>query len=125
MFDMIKHLNDEEMADCDLQEAIIQAVENGIAELVIPLCKARPELLFSWIQRKHIFHHVVECRQEKVYSLIYGVGKRTILTTWMADHNNSMLHFAGMLSPLAVWQSLIVLQVQPCKCREKGNGTRR
>nr|XP_028952746.1 uncharacterized protein LOC108172301 [Malus domestica] len=102
MFDEIKHLSDEEMAECGLHETILQAVENGIAELVIPLCKAEPDLLFSTKSGKNIFHYAVECRQEKVYGLIYGVGKRTMLTTWMANHNNSLLHFAGMLSPLAV-----------------------
>ncbi|CAN6572265.1 unnamed protein product [Malus baccata var. baccata] len=102
MFDEIKHLSDEEMAKCGLHETILQAVENGIAELVIPLCKAEPDLLFSTKSGKNIFHYAVECRQEKVYDLIYGVGKRTMLTTWMANHNNSLLHFAGMLSPLAV-----------------------
>ncbi|KAM1953944.1 hypothetical protein ACFX16_023681 [Malus domestica] len=102
MCDDIKQLNDEEMRDGLVYEAVYSAVQNGIVEVVIPLCKARPELLFRGLEDgKNIFHYAVECRQENVYSLIYGVGQRNLITTLRDNSGNSILHYAGMLSPLA------------------------
>ncbi|KAM1712609.1 hypothetical protein EV2_024118 [Malus domestica] len=83
-------------------EAVYSAVQNGTVEIVRSLCEARPELLFRGFKDgKNIFHHAVECRQENVYSLIYGVGQRNLITTLRDHSDNSILHYAGMLSPLA------------------------
>nr|XP_008341407.1 uncharacterized protein LOC103404290 isoform X2 [Malus domestica] len=102
MCDVIKHLNREEMKDGYVYDAIFVAVENGIVELVTSLCKARPELLLRVDRKgKNIFHHAVECRQEKVYSLLYGVRQRNLITNFIDDSDNHMLHCAGMLCPLA------------------------
>ncbi|XP_070673146.1 uncharacterized protein [Malus domestica] len=80
MCDEIKQLTDEEMRDGLVYEAVYSAVQNGIVEVVIHLCQARPELLFRGLENgKNIFHYAVECRQENVYSLIYGVGQRKCL----------------------------------------------
>ncbi|KAB2610191.1 hypothetical protein D8674_018223 [Pyrus ussuriensis x Pyrus communis] len=102
MCDVIKHLTRKEMRDGDVYGAIFVAVENGIVEVVTSLCKARPELLFRTNgDNKNIFQHAVECRQEKVYSLIYGVRQRNLITNLLDDSYNDLLHSAGMLSPLA------------------------
>ncbi|KAM1410711.1 hypothetical protein ACFX14_023371 [Malus domestica] len=103
ILDLIKDLNIKEMtAYHGIVDTVLRAVQNGIVELVITLCKARPELLDKELgrNRKYIFHHAVECRQENVYSLIYGTDKRYYLATLKDDSGNSMLHYAGTLSPL-------------------------
>ncbi|KAM1075848.1 hypothetical protein PS2_023178 [Malus domestica] len=122
----IKHLNNEEMKRHKLYETVFNAVENGIVEIVISLCKAKPELLVRKRPRKgpgqkstfprsiektsinqeptfeeSIFHYAVECRQEKVYSLIYGAGERNYLATMNNSRVEKMLYHAGKLSPLA------------------------
>ncbi|TQE03015.1 hypothetical protein C1H46_011379 [Malus baccata] len=122
----IKHLNNEEMKRYKLYETVFNAVENGIVEIVISLCKAKPELLVRKRPRKgpdekstfqgytmpmsitqeltfeeSIFHYAVECRQEKVYSLIYGAGERNYLATMNNSRVEKMLYHAGKLSPLA------------------------
>ncbi|KAM0954918.1 hypothetical protein TB2_023019 [Malus domestica] len=90
------------MRDGLVYEAVYSAVQNGIVEIVMPLCKARLELLFRGLEDgKNIFHYAIECRQEKVYSLIYGVGQRNLITTLRDNSDNNILHYAGMLSPLA------------------------
>ncbi|CAN6708872.1 unnamed protein product [Malus baccata var. baccata] len=102
MCDVIKHLTRKEMDDSDVYDVIFAAVENGIVEVVTSLCKARPELLLlSNDDKKNIFQYAVECRQEKVYSLIYGVRQRNLITTLLDDSENDILHCAGLLSPLA------------------------
>ncbi|CAN6572259.1 unnamed protein product [Malus baccata var. baccata] len=107
----IKHLNNEEMMRYKLYETVFNAVENGIVEIVISLCKAKPELLVRKRRREgpnqesifqeSIFHYAVECRQEKVYSLKYGAGKRNYLATLKNSRVERMLYYAGMSSPLA------------------------
>ncbi|KAM1953954.1 hypothetical protein ACFX16_023689 [Malus domestica] len=90
------------MRDGYVYAALHDAVKYGIVEFFISLCKARPDLLFTVIYGKNLFHYTIEWHQEKVYSLIYGVGQRNILTTFVNDNSgNGMLHCAGMLSPLA------------------------
>ncbi|KAB2612048.1 ankyrin repeat-containing protein [Pyrus ussuriensis x Pyrus communis] len=102
MCDEIKPLTDEKMRDGLVYEAVYSAVQNGIVEVVMPLCEARPELLFRGLEDgKNIFQYAVECRQENVYSLIYGVGQRNLITTLRDNSGNCILHYAGMLSPLA------------------------
>ncbi|XP_068304477.1 ankyrin repeat-containing protein ITN1-like [Pyrus communis] len=90
------------MRESCVSDTIFAAIENGIVEVVTSLCKARPELLFRTNgDKKNIFQHAVECRQEKVYSLIYGVRQRNLITTFVDNSQNGILHCAGMLSPLA------------------------
>ncbi|KAM2858457.1 hypothetical protein COP2_023993 [Malus domestica] len=90
------------MRDGLVYEAVNSAVQNGTVEVVRSLCEARPEVLFRGLDDgKNIFHYAVECRQENVYSLIYGVGKKNLITTLRDNSDNSILHYAGMLSPLA------------------------
>ncbi|KAM1075849.1 hypothetical protein PS2_023179 [Malus domestica] len=89
------------MRDGYVYAAVYEAAENGIVELVVSLIKTKPDLLFRRSSGRNIFHYAVECRQEKVYSLIYGVGKRNLITTFLDESDNGMLHCAGMLSPLA------------------------
>ncbi|KAM1187268.1 hypothetical protein ACFX2J_023221 [Malus domestica] len=102
MCDVIKHLTHKEMSDGGVYDAMFVAVENGIVEVVTSLCKARPEMLLRTNNdKKNIFRYAVECRQEKVYSLIYGVRQRNLITTLVDKSKNNILHCAGMLSPLA------------------------
>ncbi|XP_050134528.1 uncharacterized protein LOC126610486 isoform X3 [Malus sylvestris] len=102
--DLIKDLKKEEMteemtANRGLRDTLLLAAQNGIVELVTTVCKARPELL-KGMYGKPIFHRAVEHRQENVYSLIYGISKTDDLATLKDNSGNSMLHYAGMLSPL-------------------------
>ncbi|KAM1187271.1 hypothetical protein ACFX2J_023223 [Malus domestica] len=102
MCDEIKQLTDEEMRDGPVYEAVYSAVQHGIVEVVETLCKARPELLFRGFKDgKNIFHYAVECRHENVFSLIYRIPQRNLITSLRDDSGNSILHYAGMLSPLA------------------------
>ncbi|KAM1715700.1 hypothetical protein ACFX11_023747 [Malus domestica] len=102
MCDVIKQSTRKEMKDGYVFDALFTAVENGIVEFVTSLCKAKPCLLLQGNKDKNnIFQFSVICRQEKVYSLIYGVGQRNLLTSLIDISENNMLHCAGMLSPLA------------------------
>ncbi|XP_021831743.1 ankyrin repeat-containing protein ITN1-like [Prunus avium] len=98
--EVVKHVDIQEREDGLVYEAVFQAVRRGITEFVIRLCKVDPDVLWrSNSMGRNIFHYSIECRQEKVYSLIYGVGQRNLIATFSDAFGNDMLHLAGMLSP--------------------------
>ncbi|CAL9004426.1 unnamed protein product [Prunus brigantina] len=100
MCEVVKDVDIQEREDGLVYEAVFQAVQRGIIEFVICLCKVDPGVLWrSNSMGRNIFHYSIECRQEKVYSLIYGVGQRNLIATFSDAFGNDMLHIAGMLSP--------------------------
>ncbi|CAB4299286.1 unnamed protein product [Prunus armeniaca] len=100
MCEVVKHLDTQDMQDGLVYEAIFQAVRSGTIEFVIRLCKVDPDILWRTnSMRRNIFQYSIERRQEKVYSLIYGVGQRNLIATFADASGNDMLHLAGMLSP--------------------------
>ncbi|VVA39988.1 PREDICTED: ankyrin [Prunus dulcis] len=100
MGEVLKHLDTQEMVDGLVYAAIFRAVRSGIIEFIIRLCKVDPDILWQINSMgRNIFHYSIECRQEKVYSLIYGVGQRNLIATFADASGNDMLHLAGMLSP--------------------------
>ncbi|CAB4268875.1 unnamed protein product [Prunus armeniaca] len=73
-------------------------------EFTDSVLQARPDLM--WIQNqmgRDPFQFAIECRQEKIYSLIYRLNKRkrTLIGTFGDNYGNCSLHMTGMLSPLA------------------------
>ncbi|ONI21680.1 hypothetical protein PRUPE_2G080700 [Prunus persica] len=100
MGEVLKHLGTQEMEECLVYAAIFRAVRSGIIEFIIRLCKVDPDILWRRNSMgRNIFQYSIECRQEKVYSLIYGVGQRNLIATFADASGNDMLHLAGMLSP--------------------------
>ncbi|XP_034205219.1 uncharacterized protein LOC117619388 isoform X1 [Prunus dulcis] len=96
----VKDVDIQEREDGLVYEAVFQAVRRGIIEFVIRLCKVDPDVLWrNNSMGRNIFHYSIECRQEKVYSLIYGVRQRNLISTFSDAFGNDMLHLAGMLSP--------------------------
>lgn len=100
MCETIKHLDRTEMQTAGVNEAIFQAVERGIPEFVVYVLKTKPELV-GIINKKNrsIFHVAVEYRQEKIYSLMYGLRMKDVFATRVDTSNNNMLHMAAMMSP--------------------------
>ncbi|XP_040374689.1 uncharacterized protein LOC112199320 [Rosa chinensis] len=83
---------------------MFDAAERGNSELFPRLWKANPELLWRVnSNKKTIFQVAVECRQEKVYSLIYGLtaDHKKVIANAADDKNNSVVHLAAVLSPSA------------------------
>ncbi|KAM5550694.1 hypothetical protein ABKV19_027165 [Rosa sericea] len=102
MCDGIKVLDDEQMKDGFVQSSVLRAVEKGIPEFVIRICNANRELARSTNEMgRSIFHYAIECRQEKVYNLIYGHDMKNAISSLTDMYNNNMLHMAALLSPFA------------------------
>ncbi|XP_021800365.1 ankyrin repeat-containing protein ITN1-like [Prunus avium] len=100
MCDVTKHRSSPDF----VLPAIFRAIERGMFEFTDTVLQARPDLMwFSNQKDRNLFHFAIECRQEKIYSLIYRLNKRKrIMIGHKADKSgNCALHVAGMLSPLA------------------------
>ncbi|KAL6287555.1 hypothetical protein ACE6H2_011945 [Prunus campanulata] len=82
-----------------VRNAVFRAVELGHVEFIEEMCKAIP-LTMRDKRGISIFHYAVECRQEKVLNLIYGLNEydRTIILASADNFNNTILHVAGSLS---------------------------
>ncbi|OMO80224.1 hypothetical protein CCACVL1_13118 [Corchorus capsularis] len=88
--------------DDEIKNVIINAVKFGITNVLVELIRVNPDILmFIDDMRRNIFLLAVIHRQEKVLSLIYGIGalrKVHFRSTCDKDGNN-MLHLAGNSPP--------------------------
>ncbi|KAJ8763009.1 hypothetical protein K2173_023214 [Erythroxylum novogranatense] len=84
-----------------VEDALAEAVKNGIVEFVVELIKAYPQrMYYTDIFGRHVIMAAISYRQEKIYSLIYGLDSEN--TGWTAQYDyfgNNMLHLAGTLAP--------------------------
>ena len=81
---------------------MFEAIEQGNIEFVTHMCKANPDLInILGDKERNIFHFAIECHQEEIYSLIYGLKKekRNVFGLQVASFNNSMLHGTENLYP--------------------------
>ncbi|XP_034205844.1 uncharacterized protein LOC117619895 [Prunus dulcis] len=103
MCEVIKHSDGIDMEDL-CGGAIFQAVELGVFEFIDRIFQTSPDLVWSNNQNKrNPLQFAIECRQERIYSLIYRLDKteRNVIGNLADTSNNNMLHMAAMLSPLA------------------------
>ncbi|XP_016647399.1 PREDICTED: ankyrin repeat-containing protein At3g12360-like [Prunus mume] len=103
MCEVIKHLDGIDMEDL-CGGAIFQAVELGVFEFIDRIFQASPDLVWSNNQnQRNPLQFAIECRQERIYSLIYRLDKteRNVIGNLGDTSNSNMLHMAAMLSPLA------------------------
>ncbi|KAK6249536.1 hypothetical protein SCA6_003541, partial [Theobroma cacao] len=91
-----------------VHQAMLNAAQRGVTEFIVEVIKPNIDLLMVLDEeRRNIFQIAVAHRQEKVFSLIYGLDaiKYPLIAYTDRDYNN-MLHLAGQLSP----QSQVKLQ---------------
>lgn len=93
------------LGDCDdaklqavgAHTAIVDAAKHGIVEFVVDGIKLHPPLICDI---ENIFRTAVTYRQEKIFSLMYGLGPlKSRISRWRDDSDNGMLHLAGDLAP--------------------------
>ncbi|XP_050378548.1 uncharacterized protein LOC126795853 [Argentina anserina] len=86
-----------------VKASLFKAVEHGHVEFVTYICEASPSFANLDQEYKNIFHFAVECRQHKVYSLLYRLDKedQNYFGERVTKYPENMLHLAGNLSPLS------------------------
>ncbi|XP_068304347.1 ankyrin repeat-containing protein NPR4-like [Pyrus communis] len=97
-----KDLDMHQMSYPTVNYAIFEAVRNGNVEFITHICKANPELLWRTNDEgRCIFAFAIECRQEKIYNLLYGISAKEKVMQIGDSKRNTKLHMAGLLSPSA------------------------
>ncbi|XP_022748039.1 uncharacterized protein LOC111297652 [Durio zibethinus] len=97
----ISALNVEEIHQSSVVEAIINAAQRGMTEFIVEIIKTNPDLLGSVDKdNRTIFHIAVAYRQEKLFSLIYGLeALKYDFPNYRDNYCNNILHLAGQLEP--------------------------
>ncbi|KAI3513609.1 hypothetical protein L1887_20945 [Cichorium endivia] len=103
IFKEIRSMSRSQLEKMEIDKAVHGAIKHGIVEFVVELLTYNPE--FIWRKDKKgrtLFSHAIILRQEKIFSLFYGLGTRKSIVASRHDifHNN-FLHLAAKLSPPA------------------------
>ncbi|KAJ8756304.1 hypothetical protein K2173_025116 [Erythroxylum novogranatense] len=101
---MCSHISTKDFQDLPIgvvENALTEAVKNGIAEFVVELIKACPQrMYYTDMFGRNVIMAAISYRQEKIYSLTYGLElENTGWTTQFDFFQNNMLHLAGTLAP--------------------------
>ncbi|KAG8374343.1 hypothetical protein BUALT_Bualt11G0121900 [Buddleja alternifolia] len=101
MFEEIRKLSYSDLENMDIDTIIYDAIKHGIIEFIREMLKYKPDII--WKKDKigrTIFAHAIVLRQEKIFSLIYGLGTRMRIMARRHDiFGNNYLHLAAKLSP--------------------------
>ncbi|EOY20784.1 Binding-like protein [Theobroma cacao] len=101
MSNMIAASDVAQFNQSSVDQAIFNAAQWGITEFIVEIIKPNLDLLMIYDQHlRNIFQIAIAHRQEKVFSLIYGLDTIKYLFLPFRDRmGNNMLHLAGKLSP--------------------------
>ncbi|KAJ0039763.1 hypothetical protein Pint_27206 [Pistacia integerrima] len=97
----IPYLSKEQLVKIGWDEAISDAIRNGITEFIDEVIESTPEIIWRKDKKgRTIFSHAIVQRQENIFSHIYGLGAKMRIAIIRHDifHNN-FLHLAAKLSP--------------------------
>ncbi|XP_059435298.1 uncharacterized protein LOC132168195 [Corylus avellana] len=83
--------------DC-VNEAILQAVEGGVVEFIDEIVKVDGRLLYSTdAEGRNLFFYAVLHRQAKIFSFIYRLDVKSLITNALDSSSNTILHMVAML----------------------------
>ncbi|KAG6667491.1 hypothetical protein CIPAW_01G104800 [Carya illinoinensis] len=87
----------DEMHNGEIYSVIHCAIKEGIFEFVRDVLKANPDLLLLRDENKrNVFMFAVQCRQAKIFSLVYGLNLKNRMLNTRDIFKNKILHLAGM-----------------------------
>ena len=84
-----------------VRTSLFKAIEQGHVEFIEQMRKAIPAVAQSFDEKKKgMFQYAIECRQEKIYNLIYELSleQRSDIKHKFAMFKTNMLHSAAKLS---------------------------
>lgn len=87
-----------------LEKAMFLAIKKGHVEYITHLCRANYKLHDITNEKgRNIFQFAVECRQHKVFSLLYGLDdqRKWWFVTRKDKSSNNMLHVVGTITSAA------------------------
>nr|XP_034909611.1 protein ACCELERATED CELL DEATH 6-like isoform X2 [Populus alba] len=101
MCEYISTLDYEQYLKADVHGAFHNAVRNGMVEFITEVIKACPHIMISGDDNsRNLFMSSIANRQEKVFSLFYGLeASRAGFVSLVDSSGNTLLHLAAKLSP--------------------------
>ncbi|KAM1164640.1 hypothetical protein ACFX13_024760 [Malus domestica] len=88
-----------------LEKAMFLAIKKGHVEYITHLCRANYKLHDITNEKgRNIFQFAAECRQHKIFSLLYGLGDQRNWEPFVSGKDksgNNMLHVVGTISSAA------------------------
>ncbi|KAK6152983.1 hypothetical protein DH2020_012622 [Rehmannia glutinosa] len=101
MFQEIRMSSKSDLENLNIDRIIYDAIKHGISEFIGELLKYKPEIIWKKDRKgRTIFAHAIVLRQEKIFSLIHGLGtKKNIMARRHDIFRNNYLHLAAKLSP--------------------------
>ncbi|KAG6763431.1 hypothetical protein POTOM_030846 [Populus tomentosa] len=101
MCEYISTLDYEGYREADVEGAFHSAVENGMVEFITEVVKACPHVMENADDNgRNMFLSSIANRQEKVFSLFYGLeASRARFVSLVDSSGNTMLHLVAKLSP--------------------------
>jgi hypothetical protein len=97
MCKQVSKSNHEQRLKGGVFDAVTRSVERGNFKFVFDIVRAIPKLL--WVRdgdSTSIFSFAVLHRQANIFSLIYQLGVKKTMTSWINKKGNNILHMAGM-----------------------------
>lgn len=101
VFKEIRQMRKPQLENMDIDKILYDAIKHGIIEFIVEMLKFTPEIIWRKDKKgRTIFAHAIVLRQEKIFSLIYGLGtERSIMARRHDVFGNNYLHLAAKLSP--------------------------
>ncbi|KAL5568432.1 hypothetical protein UlMin_025007, partial [Ulmus minor] len=98
MCKVIETLDENQIEDAGIRNALEEAASRGIIEYVTKITKAIPKTMWNANFAFCIFEAAIKNRQAKVFSLIHGLGdKQAIANLWNSNHD-TLLHVTGYIA---------------------------
>ncbi|TKY56486.1 Serine/threonine-protein phosphatase 6 regulatory ankyrin repeat subunit C [Spatholobus suberectus] len=99
----IMGFDEAKLREASVYESLLEASKSGIAEFIIKLTQANPDLY--WVideNQRGLFSYAVLYRREKIFNLIKGLkGQGKVIISRTDIFGNNMLHLIGTSVPMA------------------------
>ncbi|XP_020202034.1 uncharacterized protein LOC109787864 isoform X1 [Cajanus cajan] len=99
----IMGFDEAKLKEASVYESLLEASKSGIAEFIIKLTQANPDLY--WVideNQRGIFSYAILYRREKIFNLIKGLkGQGKVIISRTDIFGNNMLHLIGTSVPIA------------------------
>ncbi|KAL5549506.1 hypothetical protein UlMin_004737 [Ulmus minor] len=97
MCEVIETLNENEIREAEIVDAIERAASHGIIEIVTNISKAIPKATWNIDLAKTIFEAAIRNREAEVFSLIYGIDDKQRITDLYDSNSDGLLHVTGYI----------------------------
>ncbi|PON87906.1 hypothetical protein TorRG33x02_162850 [Trema orientale] len=90
----VEEMNEKEIEDARVRDAVAKAAYNGSVEFVTEIARASPEFVWTRDLATKVFAIAIDRREAEVFNLIYALHDRDALVSFV-ESRTTILHIAG------------------------------